>query len=375
MKKPASFWKPQALCCLCLALLLPVAATGRWCNYPDNFKWLTEKLQDEINNLNDNLLPSMVKYSIFTNVNSAELTDRCFIIITSKQLNNTLLLLMSHFRANSYTYNQTQLVVKDLANLYKECSGESSHHQCLKPATKVVTACRSDLFAYFQAILNHYKYIFHQCNSIKQPAEQSEGYRFLLEASNISGSSNCSLIDLHSGSYSSNSYTTSSTQSSYNVQTVVGNTLTPKAEARSTVTSVVTKDNSAHTATNKNASVGSRPTNGPHHTDGNSMQTEVNNSGTVPDTLSAPSSAASPSQTVNEPTGAEETASPHQGKQHMNSQLYLYLFIGTLVALVLALCAIMHLHFKLKRLQQGYGRAEMQDHDENTRESSCLTEV
>ncbi|XP_041051440.1 uncharacterized protein LOC121282075 [Carcharodon carcharias] len=371
MKKSASFWKPQALCCLCLALLLPVAATGKWCNNPNNFKWLTEELQDEINNLNDNLLPSMVKYSIFTNVNSAELTDHCFIVITSKQLNNTLLLLMSHFRENSYTYNQTQLMVKYLAKLYKDCSDESSLHQCLKPATKVVTACRSDLFAYFQAILNHYKYIFDQCNLTKQPTEQSEGYRFFLEASNITGSSNCSLIDLHSGSYSNNSYTNSSTQPSYNVRTVVGNTFTSKAEARSTVTSVVTKDNSVHTATNKNASVGIRPTNGPPYTVGNSKQTEVNNSGTVPDTLSAPSSAASPSQTVSEPTGAEGTASPHQDKQHMNSQLYLCLFIGTLVALVLALCAIVHLYFKLKRLQQGYGRAEMQDHDENTRESSC----
>ncbi|GCB72743.1 hypothetical protein scyTo_0002159 [Scyliorhinus torazame] len=198
MKKQGTFWKAQALCCLCLVFLLPVAAAGKWCNNPDNFKWLRGKLQDEIDKLDDNLLPSMVKYSIFKDVNTAGLTYPCFIVVTAEQLNNTLLLLMSHFRANSYTYEQTQRVVKVLTNLYRECSDESSH-RCVKPSTKAVTACRSDLFAYFRAVLNHYEYIFDQCHSVKETSKQSEGYCFFLEASNISVSSNCCL-----GTFSAN---------------------------------------------------------------------------------------------------------------------------------------------------------------------------
>ncbi|XP_067913497.1 serine-rich adhesin for platelets-like [Heterodontus francisci] len=387
MKKSAFFYKPQALCCLCLVFLLPVIATEKWCNNPDNFKWLTEKLQEEINNLNDNLLPSMVKYNVFTDVNSAELTDRCFIIVTAQQLNNTLLLLMSHFKTSSSNYFQAQTVVNDLNKLYNACSDENSH-RCLKPDTKVVTACKSDLFAYFQAVLNQYKYIFDQCKSKKQSTEQSEDYLFFLKASNTSISSNCCLIDLHNESQSSNFYTSASTHPSYKVstpqpfcslmspvQTVMDYKLTSNAGVGSTATSVGTGDNNTSAATNKSALFESISTDGPHHSDGNLTQTEVSKSGTVPDILSASSSAPSHSQTVSTSTGATGAASPHEDKQHMNSQKYLYPFIGTLIALALVLCATIYLYSRLRNLQKRYWREVFRAPDTEASGSFLLTEV
>ncbi|XP_078098242.1 uncharacterized protein LOC144511788 isoform X2 [Mustelus asterias] len=387
MKKPATFWKPQALCCLCLVLLLPVASAGRWCNNPDHFRWLTGVLQDGINNLSDNLLPSMVKYNIFTDVNTAELTDHCFIVLTAEQLNNTLLLLMSHFGTSSYTYNQTQRVMDNLTRLHMNCYNERLQ-QCLRPTTKVVTACRSDLFAYFQAVLNRYLYIFRLCDSVKRTTEQSAGDHFFLKASNISVSSNCCLVDLGNGSHSNNSYSNSSTQPSSNVstpqpfcslispvQTIMDYKLISNTGARSTVTSVGTEDNNVNAVTNKSALVRSMSTEDPRQSDGNFTQTEASNSETVPDILSTSSSVASPSQTISKPSEVAGTSSSRQNKEHMNSQIYLYLFIGTSVALVLACCALIHSYFKLRRLQQMYWREALKVYAGADREHFLLREV
>ncbi|XP_038676641.1 uncharacterized protein LOC119978827 [Scyliorhinus canicula] len=371
MKKQGTLWKAQALCCLCLVFLLPVAAAGKWCNNPDNFKWLRGELQDEIDKLDDNLLPSMVKYSIFKDVNTAGLTDPCFIVVTAEQLNNTLLLLMSHFRANSYTYNQTQRVVKVLTHLYRQCSDENSH-RCVKPATKVVTACRSDLFAYFKAVLNHYEYIFDQCNSVKQTSKQSEGYCFFLEASNISVSSNCCLVDLHKGWHSSISSTDSSRPSSSRVSTPqpfcsLMSPVTTVMDVTSPMTNVVTEDN-------KSALVKSMSTDAPHTSDGNLIQSTASTSGTLPCVLSASGTATSPSQTVSEPNGVAGTVSSHKDDKHMNSQTYLYLFIGTLVMLVLVICALIHSSCKLRRLQQRYWSEVLRAHEPDER-GQMLTDV
>ncbi|XP_048467966.1 uncharacterized protein LOC109922628 isoform X1 [Rhincodon typus] len=385
MKKSASLCKLQALCCLCLLLFLPVTATEKWCNIYDNVKWLTGELQIEINNLNDNLLPSMIKYNTFTNVKAAALTDRCFIIVTAEQLNNTLQLLMSHFMTNSSNYNLTQRVVNYLERIYKDSSDESSH-QCLMPDTKVVTGCKSDLFAYFHAVLDHYIYIFDQCKSVKQATEQSEGYLSFLKASNIAVASNCCLIDLHNGSSSSYFYRNSPTKPLYNastpepfcslmspVQSVTRYKLIPSIEATSAVTSVVTEDESANTVTKKDTLFGST-TDDPHHSSVNLMQAEANNGGsTVPNMLPASISATSPSQTIRGSTGKAGTVNPLE--QHPNSHIFQYLFIGTAVALVLALAALVHSHFKIKRLKQGFWNEVFRVRNSAASESFLVTEV
>ncbi|XP_043572349.1 uncharacterized protein LOC122563059 isoform X2 [Chiloscyllium plagiosum] len=385
MKKLASLCKLQALCCLSLLVFLPVIATDKWCNSPDDFKWLTEQLQIKINNLNDNLLPSMIKYNTFTNMKTAVLTDRCFIIVTAEQLNNSLQLLMSHFKTNSSNYHLTQQVVTFLNILHTHCSDENSH-QCSKPDTKVVTGCKSDLFAYFHAILNHYIYIFDQCNPVKQATEQSEGYLSLLKASEISIASNCCLIDLHNGSHSSYLYRDSPTKPLYNVstpepfcslmspiQSVTGYKLIPSTEATSAVTNVLTEDKS--TVTKKDPLFGST-TDDPHNSTGNLMQTEVNNGGsTVPNMQPASISAASPSQTLSKPTGAAGKAGLHEDKQHTNTHLFQYLFIGTAVALVLTLSALVHSHFKIRRLKQRLWNKDLEDHDTETSKSFLTTEI
>ncbi|GCC34339.1 hypothetical protein chiPu_0012812 [Chiloscyllium punctatum] len=193
----------KALCCLSLLVFLPVIATEKWCNSPDDFKWLTEQIQIKINNLNDNLLPSMIKYNTFTNVKTAVLTDRCFIIVTAEQLNNSLQLLMSHFKTNSSNYNLTQQVVTFLNILHTHCSDE----------------------------------------------------------------------------------------------------------------------------------------------------------------------------TLSKPTDAAGKASLHEDKQHTNTHLFQYLFIGTAVALVLTLSALVHSHFKIKRLKQRLWNKDLEDHDTETSTSFLTTEI
>uniref|UniRef100_UPI00398EEB19 uncharacterized protein isoform X2 n=1 Tax=Pristiophorus japonicus TaxID=55135 RepID=UPI00398EEB19 len=345
-----------ALCCFCLVLLLPVTATEQWCKNPESFKWLTGELQKRINALNENLLPSMVKYDVFTGVNIAELTDRCFIIITAQQLNNTILRLMSYFGTNSNNHQQTKGVVDYLTQIYTQCSDESSH-QCLKPDTKIVTACRSDLFAYFRAVLDHYIIIFGKCESEGRSTEDS--FLNFIKASTISVSSDCCLVDLHSGSAPDDVYGSTSAQPLYNTralppssysthaaQTVTGNEPSFTAGVTSTGSSVVTQDSSRSAVTNGSALLGT--------VDGSLTQREFSNRGTMRDTRSTASSAAPRSLTVCAPVVEAGTASSREDKHHIQCQTYLYLLIGILIVLFLVLLVAGLKYYSTRRRMKGW---------------------
>ncbi|XP_067863724.1 uncharacterized protein [Heptranchias perlo] len=330
----------------------------------------------------------MVKYEIFTNVNTAKVTEPCFIIITYQQLNNTAWRLMSKLGANSSNKIQIQKVVDYLSKIDNCC--DKSSHRCLKPDTKIVTTCSNELFAYFQAVLDHYKYIFDHCtNKLEnETTEHLKGYLNLLKDSSTSVSSNYCLTDLHSGSHSDNFRTNSSTQTSYNAstphpssslmppaQTVMGYDLSSNVGVTSTVASVVTEDNIGNGATNKSALFGSVSTDDPHHSDGNLTQTEFSNSGTVPNTPSTSSSAASHSQIVSAPIVEAGTANPYEDKWHTNSQNYLYPFIGTLGVLVLVVCATLFYGSKMRVKKQRYRRDVHRDSEVDISKSFLESEV
>ncbi|XP_069798170.1 uncharacterized protein [Narcine bancroftii] len=205
MKKQSALCKREALCFLCLVLLLPVTTPESWCNYRENLKVMTKKFQEMIDHLKDNLLPSVVQYEVLTNTDAEKLNDWCFINITAHLLNNSFNRLLNNFGRNTSNYN----VVKNLSIwLSNICSDPENlvqcSHQCWMPMPKIVIGCTNNMFSYMESIFDNYFYIFDRCES------QGQGSKDPITQRNLSTSTelNSCLTNLHNGSPSNHFFTT-----------------------------------------------------------------------------------------------------------------------------------------------------------------------
>ncbi|XP_051890985.1 uncharacterized protein LOC127580988 [Pristis pectinata] len=351
MKKQATLCKREALCLLCLVLLLPVNASDSWRAYSENAKAAIQRCREMIDLLNDNLLPSMVQYEVLTDIDAKNLNNCCFISITTQQLSNTFDHLLSNFQNDSNNYKYTKQITKWLSAIYSgddaivKCPGP-----CSMPTPRIVTGCTTDLFAYIKAIMLQYEYLLDQNDS---QVQASNDLSFLRNHSTFPDLNSC-VTNLHNGSSSNNFFTNLCSQYSPGTS--------PPQPSSSTVpptqTAMVTEDKSGGPAINEKMS-----TTWPPHHDITLSQTATASVGLAPKAQSMSRPAVSYSQIFDVTRRKDKNTDPNKDGSYSKNKSSVFTIIIALLLVMISVIIFTYVFRKIRIRRRNYREYALQGFD------------